>query len=45
MDTGMHAGPVEDRGDAIETKESMLNRGIKSIAKQGGAGPNWRSEK
>src|SRR3954469_18841211 len=42
MDTGIHAGPVEDRGDAIETKESMLKRGIKSIAKQGGAGPNWR---
>ncbi|MEO8843730.1 MAG: NADH-quinone oxidoreductase subunit I [Kofleriaceae bacterium] len=42
MDTGMHAGPVEDRGDAIETKESMLKRGIQSIAKQGGEGPNWR---
>jgi NADH-quinone oxidoreductase subunit I len=42
MDTGMHAGPVEDRGDAIETKDSMLKRGIKSIAKQGGEGPNWR---
>ena len=45
MDTGLHAGPVEDRGDAIETKDSMLKRGIKSIAKQGGAGPNWRNEK
>src|SRR5664279_396801 len=42
MDTGMHAPPVEDRGDAIETKESMLKRGIQSIAKQGGEGPNWR---
>jgi NADH-quinone oxidoreductase subunit I len=45
MDTGDHAHPVEDRGDAIETKESMLARGIKSIAKQGGAGPDWRSPK
>jgi NADH-quinone oxidoreductase subunit I len=45
MDTGIHAGPVEDRGDAIETKESMLKRGIKSTAKQGGAGPNWRDQK
>ena len=45
MDTGMHAGPVEDRGDAIETKESMLKRGIQSIAKQGGEGPNWRDHK
>jgi NADH-quinone oxidoreductase subunit I len=42
MDTGLHAGPVEERADAIETKESMLARGVKSIAKQGGEGPNWR---
>ena len=42
MDTGEHAHPVEDRADAIETKESMLARGIKSIAKQGGEGANWR---
>jgi NADH-quinone oxidoreductase subunit I len=45
MDTGEHARPVEDRADAIETKDSMLGRGIKSIAKQGGAGPDWRSGK
>ena len=43
MDTGMHAHPVEERGNAIETKESMLARGIRSIATQGGEGPNWRS--
>jgi NADH-quinone oxidoreductase subunit I len=43
MDTGVHAHPVEDRADAIETKESMMARGIKSIAKQGGEGPNWRA--
>jgi NADH-quinone oxidoreductase subunit I len=43
MDTGVHAHPVEDRGDAIETKESMLKRGVKSIAVQGGEGPAWRS--
>jgi NADH-quinone oxidoreductase subunit I len=42
MDTGLHAHPVEDRADAIETKESMLARGIPSTAKQGGEGPNWR---
>jgi NADH-quinone oxidoreductase subunit I len=42
MDTGDHAKPVEDRADAIETKESMLGRGIRSIAKQGGLGPDWR---
>jgi NADH-quinone oxidoreductase subunit I len=43
MDTGIHAHPVEDRADAIETRESMLGRGIRSIAKQGGEGPNWRA--
>ena len=42
MDTGEHAKPVEDRANAIETKESMLARGIKSIAKQGGEGAHWR---
>jgi NADH-quinone oxidoreductase subunit I len=44
MDTGDHAKPVEDRADAIETKESMLARGIRSIATQGGEGPNWRDK-
>jgi NADH-quinone oxidoreductase subunit I len=44
MDTGDHAKPVEDRADAIETRESMLARGVRSIAKQGGEGPNWRAE-
>ncbi len=43
MDSGQHAIPVEDRGDAIETKESLVSRGVKSIAIQGGAGPDWRS--
>jgi NADH-quinone oxidoreductase subunit I len=43
MDTGMHAHPVEDRADAIETKESMMKRGIASIAVQGGEGPEWRA--
>jgi NADH-quinone oxidoreductase subunit I len=42
MDTGMHAGPVEDRADAIENKASMMKRGIKSVAKQGGEGATWR---
>jgi NADH-quinone oxidoreductase subunit I len=43
MDTGDHAKPVEDRGDAVESLQSMLARGIKSAAKQGGEGPNWRA--
>ncbi len=42
MDTGDHAKPVEDRAMAIETKESMMARGLRSIAVQGGEGPNWR---
>ena len=45
MDTGLHAKPVEDRANAIETKESMMGRGVRSIATQGGEGPNWRDEK
>jgi hypothetical protein len=43
MDTGDHAKPVEDRADAVESLESMLARGIKSTARQGGEGPNWRA--
>jgi NADH-quinone oxidoreductase subunit I len=43
MDTGMHAKPVEDRADAIETRESMLARGVRSQAVQGGEGPDWRA--
>ena len=42
MDTGEHAKPVEDRADAIVTRESMLERGIRSTAVQGGVGPTWR---
>ena len=42
MDTGVHAHPVEDRADAIENRESLLGRGVRSIAKQGGEGPEWR---
>ena len=45
MDTGVHAPPVESRDDAIETKETMLKRGIRSIAVQGGEGPTWREKK
>lgn len=43
MDTGEHAPPVEDRANAIETKESMLARGVRSTAKQGGEGEDWRA--
>jgi len=43
MDTGEHAKPTEERAEAIETKDSMLARGIRSIAKQGGEGPEWRT--
>lgn len=42
MDTGDHAKPVEDRADGIETLESMLARGIRSTAVQGGEGPAWK---
>ena len=42
MDTGEHARPTEERADGIETLETMLARGIKSTAKQGGEGAKWR---
>ena len=44
MDTGVHAVPVEERHEAIETKDSLLKRGIRSIAVQGGEGPTWREK-
>lgn len=50
MDTGMHAHPVEDRANAIETLTSMLGRQsrhgvpVTSTAVQGGEGPTWREE-
>jgi len=43
MDTGEHARPVEDRANAIETKESMLARGLPSTAVQGGEGAGWKT--
>ena len=42
MDTGEHAKPVESRDDAVETKDSMLARGIRSTAVQGGEGADWK---
>jgi NADH-quinone oxidoreductase subunit I len=45
MDTMEHAHPVEERWQAIENKESLLARGIRSTATQGGEGPNWREHK
>ncbi len=44
MDTLIHALPVEFRGDAIETKDTLLARGIESTATQGGTGANWRAD-
>jgi len=42
MDTGIHPPPVLRRKDALLTKEDLLRRGERSIAVQGGEGPNWR---
>ena len=42
MDSGEHAHSVEERADAIETKATMMARGAKSTATQGGKGPNWK---
>lgn len=51
MDSGMHAKPVEERGDAIMTKERLLavskeaGKPATSTATQGGVGANWRDGK
>jgi|GEM_PF-206467 len=48
MDSGVHAKPVEERGDAIMTKELLLavsadvGKPPSSIAVQGGEGADWR---
>src|SRR5690348_15244105 len=51
MDTGMHAHPVEDRADAVMTKDLLLavskdvGKSPQSTAVQGGEGANWRDGK
>lgn len=42
MDTGVHAKPVEIRGDAVMDKDALLALGDKSTATQGGKGSSWR---
>ncbi|ACY17008.1 NuoI/complex I 23 kDa subunit family protein [Haliangium ochraceum] len=44
MDTGIHAPPVEERGDGIMVKDQLLDLGIRSTAVQGGKGPSWRDD-
>ncbi len=50
MDSGTHAKPVERRGDAVLGKLDLLavsaanKKSPKSIAVQGGSGPDWRDE-
>jgi NADH-quinone oxidoreductase subunit I len=54
MDTGVHAKPVEQRGDAIMTRDKMmkLNKELDTIkdggyskATQGGEGADWRERR
>jgi NADH-quinone oxidoreductase subunit I len=45
MDTAEHAKPVEERWEAVENKASLMGRGIRSTATQGGEGPTWRDKK
>lgn len=50
MDSGVHARPVERRGDAVMSKTDLLavsadnHKDPKSHAVQGGAGPDWREK-
>ena len=51
MDSGVHAKPVEERGEAVMTKDLLLavskdaGKSPTSIATQGGEGANWRDGK
>jgi NADH-quinone oxidoreductase subunit I len=42
MDTGIHPSPVLHRKDAVMDKNDLLGRAARSVAVQGGEGPNWR---
>ncbi len=42
MDSGIHFRPIEHRSDALMQKDDLMKLGGLSIAKQGGAGSNWR---
>jgi NADH-quinone oxidoreductase subunit I len=44
MDTGLHAPSVEERAGGIIDKDTMLGMGSRSIAVQGGVGPQWRAK-
>ena len=44
MDTLDHAKPVYNRGAAILDREELLERGVRSVAVQGGAGAFWREK-
>lgn len=44
MDSGLHAPPVEERGDGVIDKDTMLSMGSRSIATQGGTGADWRKK-
>jgi NADH-quinone oxidoreductase subunit I len=43
MDSGIHFPPVLHRSEALMAKDDLLRLGGPNIAKQGGAGPEWRS--
>jgi NADH-quinone oxidoreductase subunit I len=43
MDSGIHFPPVQHRSEALMAKEDLLRLGGANIARQGGAGPEWRS--
>jgi NADH-quinone oxidoreductase subunit I len=43
MDTGEHAHPTDRRVEAILGKTDLLKKGERSIATQGGVGPDWRA--
>jgi NADH-quinone oxidoreductase subunit I len=44
MDSHVMLKPVETRDDAVQEKDDLMSRGSVSIAVDGGAGEDWRTE-
>jgi NADH-quinone oxidoreductase subunit I len=44
MDSGEHARAVETRSEGVMDKDALLKLGAKSIAVQGGSGPDWKND-
>jgi NADH-quinone oxidoreductase subunit I len=44
MDSHVQMTPVNRRAEAVLIKDELMERGAKSLARDGGAGPDWREK-